>query len=91
MGHNELLEKVKELRSLHNLADELATQIEALTDEVKAEMNNRGVDKLFLGDCKVTWTQYATTRFDTKTLKAENESLYVKYNKTIQARRFTVS
>lgn len=91
MGQNELLAKIKELRSLRNLADELADQIETLTDEVKAEMNNRGVDKLFLGDCKVTWTPYATTRFDTKTFKAENESLYNKYNKTIQARRFTVS
>ena len=91
MGNNELLTKCQELRELRNMADELTAQIETLTDEVKAEMNNRSVDKLFIGDCKVVWTPYTTARFDTKLFKAENESLYVKYSKTIQARRFAIS
>ena len=91
MGHSELLATVTELRSLRNMAAELQDEIDALEDIVKAEMNAQGVDKLFVGDCKVTWTEYNTTRFDTKTFKAEHEELYGKYSKTTTARRFTVS
>ena len=91
MGHSELLATVTELRSLRNMAAELQDEIDALEDIVKAEMNAQGVDKLFVGDCKVTWTEYNTTRFDTKTFKAEHEELYGKYSKTTTARKFTVS
>ena len=91
MGQNELLATVTELRSLRNMAAELQDEIDALEDIVKAEMNAQGVDKLFVGDCKVTWTEYNTTRFDTKTFKAEHEELYGKYSKTTTARKFTVS
>ena len=91
MGQNELLATVTELRGLRNMAAELQDEIEALEDIVKAEMTAQGVDKLFIGDCKVTWTEYQQTRFDSQTFKAKNEKLYEQYSKTIKARRFTVS
>ena len=91
MGHSELLATVTELRSLRNMAAELQDEIDALEDIVKAEMNAQGVDKLFVGDCKVTWTEYNTTRFDTKTFKAEHEELYGQYAKITKAHRFSVS
>ena len=91
MGHSELLATVTELRSLRNMAAELQDEINALEDIVKAEMNAQGVDKLFVGDCKVTWTEYNTNRFDTKTFKAEHEELYKKYSKNTKARKFIVS
>ena len=91
MGHNELLATVTELRSLRNLADELHDQIQALEDIVKNEMTTQGVDKLFLGDCKITWTSYTTSRLDSKKLKAENQALYNQYLTTTIARRFSIS
>ena len=91
MSNNELLALVTELRGLKNIATELQDEIDALEDKLKAEMNNQGVDKLFIGDCKVTWTEYNTTRFDTKSFKAEHSDLYEHYAKTIKARRFAVS
>ncbi len=91
MSNNELLALVTELRGLKNMAAELQDEINALEDKLKAEMNNQGVDKLFIGDCKVTWTEYNTTRFDTKSFKAEHGDLYEHYAKTVKARRFAVS
>ena len=91
MSNSELLALVTELRGLKNMAAELQDEIDALEDKLKAEMNNQGVDKQFIGDCKVTWTEYNTTRFDTKSFKAEHSDLYEHYAKTIKARRFSVS
>lgn len=91
MGHNELLDTVTELCSLRNLADELHDQILALEDIIKNEMNSQGVDKLYLGDCKVSWLEYSTSRFDTKKFKAEHEAVYKQYTTTIKARQFTIS
>jgi len=54
MSNSELLALVTELRGLKNMAAELQDEIDALEDKLKAEMNNQGVDKLFIGDCKVT-------------------------------------
>ena len=91
MGHSELLATVTELRSLRNMAAELAEQIDYLEDKLKAEMNNQGVDTLYVGDCKVTYKEYNTTRFDCKTFKAEHEDLYGQYAKITKAHRFSVS
>ena len=91
MGRDELNTTVVELRGLRNMAAELQEQIDALEDIVKAEMLAQGVDTLFIGDCKVTYLEYNTSRFDNKTFKAEHEELYSKYSKTIKARRFSVS
>ena len=54
-------------------------------------MTTQGVDKLFLGDCKVSWLEYSTSRFDSKKFKAEHEAVYKQYTTTIKARRFTIS
>lgn len=91
MGHNELSSLVTELRGLRNMAAELAEQINALEDTLKAEMNSQGVDTLYIGDCKVTYKEYNTTRFDCKAFKAEHEDLYGQYAKIVKARRFSVS
>ena len=91
MGHSELLATVTELRGLRNMAAELAEQIDYLEDKLKAEINNQGVDTLYVGDCKVTYKEYNTTRFDCKAFKAEHEDLYGQYAKTVKARRFSVS
>ena len=91
MGHSELLATVTELRGLRNMAAELAEQIDYLEDKLKAEINNQGVDTLYVGDCKVTYKEYNTTRFDCKTLKAEHEDLYGQYAKITKAHRFSVS
>ena len=91
MGQQELLATVTELRGLRNMAAELAYQIAALEDIVKNEMTEQGVDKLYIGDCKVTWTKYMTSRFDSKAFKEDHEELYNQFTKKIEARRFSIS
>lgn len=39
---------------------------------------------------KVKWTRYTTSRFDSKTFKAEHGAMYEQYVKTDPAQRFQV-
>ena len=91
MGHQELLKTVSELKELKVMADELADQITALEDSIKAEMTARDVDKLTIGAFKVTWTAYTTNRFDSKGFKATHAELYNQYCKPVETRRFAVA
>lgn len=47
--------KIKELRELRRMADELAGEIEAIQDEIKAHMTEQNTDTLTGVDWKVTW------------------------------------
>ena len=91
MTSRELLSTVSELRELRNMAAELADQISALETIVKNEMDAQGVDKLYIGTCKVSYTKFMTKRFDSKTFKAANEELYNQYLKDTPSSRFSVS
>ncbi len=82
--------KVKELRELHRMVEELAGEIEALQDEIKAEMTTQGVDTLSGSDWKVTWKNVASSRFDSKAFKATHAELYAQYSKPTTSRRFVV-
>lgn len=61
--------KVKELRELKRMQEELAAEIEAIQDELKAHMDAHGMDTLLGFDWKVTWKSVTSSRLDTTTLK----------------------
>ena len=69
MGTIELDAKVKELRELRRMAEELAAEIDGLTDTIKAEMTARGVDELSGTDWKATFKAVTSSRLDTAALK----------------------
>ena len=46
MSINEMDSRVKELRELRRMADELAAEIESITDSIKADMDAEGVDTI---------------------------------------------
>ena len=91
MSQNELLAKLAEIKELKALQENIAGQIEALEDAVKAEMTVQGFEKLTIGTFKVSYIKFKTNRFDTKTFKAEHEAMYNQYIKTTEARRFTIN
>lgn len=91
MGTIELNGKIKELRSLRRLADELAGEIEALQDVIKAEMTARSVDELTGDDWKVTWKAVTSNRLDGTSLKKELPDIAARYTKASVSRRFTLA
>lgn len=91
MGTIELNGKIKELRSLRRMADELAGEIEALQDAIKAEMTARNVDTLTGTDWKITWKAVTSNRMDTTALKKELPDIAARYTKASVSRRFTLA
>lgn len=84
-------EKVKELRELKRLAEELQAEIEGLQDAIKAEMTAQDVDTLTGADWKVTWKPVTSTRLDTAALKKALPDVAQRFTKTTTTRRFCVA
>lgn len=55
MSINEMDSKIKELRELRRMADELAAEMETIQDSIKAHMDAAGVDTINGTDWKVTY------------------------------------
>ena len=87
----ELNGKVKELRELRRMADELAAEIEALQDAIKAEMTAQDTDEISGNDWRITWKPVTSARFDSKAFKDTHSELYQQYTRETTSRRFVVA
>lgn len=91
MGNIELDSKIKELRELRRMAEELQGEIDSLQDTIKAEMTAREVDTITGIDYKVTWKAVTSSRLDTAALKKALPDVVERFTKTTTTRRFTVA
>ena len=55
--------KIKEIRELKRMQEELAAELDALVDEVKRYMDAEGVDTISGTDWKVTYKAVTSARF----------------------------
>ena len=91
MSINEMDNKIKELRELRRMADELTAEMESVTDSIKRHMDAEGVDTLNGTDWKVTYKAVTSSRLDTTALKKELPDLTAQFTKTTTARRFCIA
>lgn len=91
MSNTELSATIRELRELRRMADELATEIETLTDAVKEHMAAAGVDTLAGTDYKVTWRDVSSRHLDSAALKRDHAELYSQYSRETISKRFTLA
>lgn len=91
MSRTELNAEIKELRELRRMADELAAEIESITDAVKQEMQVQGVDTLTGDDWRATWKTVQSSRFDSKAFKAARPDLYGAFSHKVENRRFVLA
>ena len=91
MSAKELTGKIRELKELQIMADELQEQITILQGAIKEEMTAQNVEVLLVDIYKVRWTTVISNRFDTKTFKSEHSDLYARYTKSTESRRFSVA
>lgn len=84
-------QKVKELRELKRMQEELTAEIEAIQDELKAHMDTHGTDTLLGFDWKVTWKPVTNNRLDSTALKNELPDIAARFMKQTTARRFVMA
>ena len=91
MNANELNNKVKELRELRRMADELAAEIEALQDSIKDEMTARNTQEIAGNDWSITWKPVKAARLDTAALRKAMPDVAAAFTREIVTRRFLVA
>ncbi len=91
MSTNELTSKIRELKELKAMADELSAEITAIEDAIKAEMTERNTDEMTVDVYKVRWTKVSSNRFDTTAFKKAMPELHAQFTKQIVSRRFTIA
>lgn len=91
MSETTLISKVRELKELKAMAEELQEEITAIEDEIKGYMTEQNTDELKVDVFKVRWTKVISNRFDSTSFKKAMPELYNKFTRQIQTRRFTVA
>lgn len=91
MSTNELTTKVRELKELKAMADELAAEITAIEDIIKAEMTARNTDEMQIDVYKIRWTKVLSNRFDSTAFKKAMPELHAQFTKQTESRRFSVA
>ncbi len=91
MSANELTSKVRELKELKAMAEELAAEITSIEDAIKAEMTARNTDEMTVNVFKIRWTRVTSNRFDTTAFKKTHADLYAQYTKQTESRRFSIA
>ena len=83
--------KIKELRELRRMADELQAEIDSLQDTIKAEMTARNVDTLAGTDWRGTWKNGVSNRPDSSALKKKLPEIAARFMKQNTVRRFVLA
>lgn len=91
MTRMEMENKVMELKDWEALMEEAKEQIEAIKDELKAEMIERETEEIITDKFVIRWQQIISNRFDSTNFKKQFGELYKSFTKQTTSRRFTVS
>jgi predicted phage-related endonuclease len=91
MSANEMTAKVRELKELKAMAEELAQEITAIEDAIKAELTARNTEEMTVDVYKIRWTRVTSSRFDTTSFKKAMPELYGQFTKTSESRRFSIA
>ena len=90
MNKQELTQKVRELKELKTMQDELQAEIIAIEDEIKAEMTEQNVTEMVVDVFKIRWTPVTSNRFDTTAFKKVYTDLYNQFIKVTETKRFSI-
>ena len=91
MSANEMTAKIRELKELKAMAEELAQEITAIEDSIKAELTARNTDEMMIDVYKVRWTSVTSERLDTTAFKKTLPDIAKQFTKTSTTRRFSIA
>lgn len=91
MGERAIENRIKKMKALEEQKKELEAQISSLQEEIKKEMENKGLEEMKAGIFIVRFTNVLSKRFDTKSFKKKYDALYKEFTKQVASRRFTIS
>ena len=83
--------RAKKLKNLESQIAELQEQADAIKSELKADLEEKGVDELKTKNFIIRWKEIISNRLDGKALKAALPEIYSQYCTASISRRFTIA
>lgn len=91
MTERMLKNRIEKLDAIAAQQKALEEQAEAIRNEIKADMEEKGVDELTAFGRIARWKQIISNRFDSKALKAALPDVYGMYCKPTSSKCFTIA
>ena len=83
--------RIRKLQELEAQQKEIEAAADAIRAELKADLEEKGVEELATKNFIVRWKEVISSRLDGKALKAALPDVFAAYSKTTTTRRFTVA
>ena len=83
--------RFKRLQEIEAQQKEMETAAEAIRAELKADMEEKGLDELKTKNFILRWKEIISNRLDGKALKAALPDVYGQFCKASASRRFTIA
>ena len=90
MSTIELSAIIERLKEYEAIQAEAAAEVEGLKDQIKAQMNSRGVEELEAGQYIARFTTVLSNRFDSTAFKKVMPETYKAFTKQVTSRRFSI-
>lgn len=83
--------RIKKLTELEEQITKLQEQADTIKGELKADLEEKGIDELKTKNFLIRWKEIVSSRLDSKALKASFPDVYNQFVKQTSSRRFTVA
>lgn len=91
MGERALQNRIRRLQALERQQAEIEAEKARLKEEIRKDMEKKGIDQVKTGNFIVRCKKIISNRFDSKRFRAEHGDLYKSYQKQQETMRFTVT
>lgn len=91
MTERMLKNRIEKLDAIAAQQKALEEQAEAIRNEIKADMEEKGVDEISAFGRVARWKEVISNRLDSKALKAALPDVYSQYTKQSSSWRFTTA
>lgn len=82
--------RAKKLQEIESQISTLQAQAEIIKSELKADLEDKGVDELKTKNFIIRWKEIISNRLDGKALKAALPEIYSQHCRESASRRFTI-
>jgi putative phage-type endonuclease len=84
-------ELIKRFLTIQEQEKDLKKEKDEIANRLKKTLGDFEAHTALVGNSKVTWKPFSSTRFDSTRFKSEFPKVWAKYSNTTRSRRFTVS
>ena len=91
MTERRIERRLKKLAELEQQIVELEKEVDAIKNEIKQDMETKGVDEMCCKDKVIRWRTVQTNRLDGKALQKALPDVYRQFLKPCTSRRFTIA